>query len=170
MIKGEVQVEEYYLSFNGTTYSDLIVKEVHTFTRNIMGFAIYRTTTVSWYNESGLECMDKKIWTKFYDGLQTIEEGIVRRGNIVKYLQPAILTFLQQTLSQEQLPNILTLGRNFLNDYKTDLDNFVDHSDKTILTTLIQIGVAVAHPWTQNMIPGMGTTKIIDYILAELTL
>lgn len=169
LVKGEVTKEEYYVNFNGTTYSDEIVEEVHTFTRNSLGFALYRTTTIKWYTEFGNHCPETKTWVKFYDGLQTIEEGISRRGNIVKYLQPVILSFLQATLSPEQLPNILTLGRAFLTQYKPQFDAFTDHSDRTISTTLQGVQVAIDHPWTQNIIPNT-STKIIEYILNELNI
>lgn len=170
MIKGEVQVEEYFLRFNGSTYSDLVVKETHVFTRDSFGFAIYRTTTVQWYLKCNKISPYTKVWVKHYDMLQTIEEGIKRRGNIVKFMQPTILGVLQATVAPEDLPNILVWGRSFLSYMKVHFDNFIDHSDRTLYTQLQEPGLVDLYPWLNNVIPGSGGATILDFVISEVTI
>lgn len=170
MVRGEVQVEDHYLNFNGATYSKPIVRESHAFTRDVFGFAQYRTTTVEWYLKWGGLSPHKKVWVKYYDMLQTIEEGITRRGNIVKFLQPKILGILQMTVAPSDLPNILVWGRGFLSYMKVHFDNFVDHSDRTLYTELQKPELIAAYPWLMNVVPGTGGATIIQFILSEVTI
>ena len=169
MIKGEVQIEQYYLNFNGTDYSNEVVKETHTFTRDVFGFAKYRTTTVEWFLKCDKTAANKKVWVKHYDMLQSIEEGIQRRGNIVKFLQPKILGILQMTVAPQDLPNIILWGRTFLSAMKTHFDNFVDHSDRTLYTALQNEQLVIDFPWLLNNIPG-SEVSIVQFILSEVTI
>ncbi len=169
MVKGEVRVEDYYLNFNGASYSNPIVRETHTFTRDAFGFAMYRTTNVQWYLKCDKLSPNNKVWVKYYDMLQTIEEGIQRRGNIVKFLQPTILGILQMTVAPSDLPNIILWGRSFLSYMKVHFDNFVDHSDRTLYTELQDPGLVASYPWLSNVIPGTQIT-ILQYVLSEVTI
>lgn len=170
MIKGEVQTEEYYQSFNGSQYSGLVVRETNSYTRDMLGFALYRTTTVEWAIKSGQMSDKKKVWKKFYDPLQMIEEGIDRRGNIIKFLQPKILGLLQVSLPANEMVNILVYGRAFLSDLKDDFENFVNHSDRALYTTLQDANLLSTHPWLTLTPAALGGARIIDYILAEVTI
>lgn len=170
MIKGEVQTEEYYQSFDGSQYSGLVVKESNTYTRDSLGFALYRTTTVEWVLKNGQMSDKKKVWKKFYDPLQMIEEGIDRRGNIIKFLQPKILGLLQVSLPANEIVNILVYGRAFLSDLKNDFENFVNHSDRALYTTLQDANLLTKHPWLTLTPAALGGSRIIDYILAEVTI
>jgi len=169
MVKGEIKVEEYYKDFNGTVYSGLVVKESNVYTRDSFGFAQYRTTTVEWILKNGQTSDKKKIWKKYYDSLQMIEEGVVRRGNIVKYLQPVILTILMQTSTQSEMMNIIPWGRSFLSYLKSEFDNFVDHSDKAIISRVDDEDVLIQFPWLTRQIPNTQIT-ILQYIISELTI
>lgn len=169
MVKGEVQVEEYFLKFNGVTYTDSIVKETHAFTRDAFGFALYRTTTVEWTLKCNKLSPHKKVWVKYYDLLQTIEEGIQRRGNIVKFLQPKILGILQMTVAPQDLPNILIWGRTFLSYMKVHFDNFVDHSDRTLYAELQKPELVEQFPWLSITVPGTSIT-ILQFVLSEVTI
>ena len=170
MVKGEIQIEQYFLNFNGVSYSNEVVKETHTFIRDVFGFAQYRTTTVEWVLKCDKYNASKKVWVKYYDMLQTIEEGITRRGNIVKFLQPKILGILQMTVAPSDLPNILVWGRGFLSYMKVHFDNFVDHSDRTLYTELQKPELIAAYPWLMNVVPGTGGATIIQFILSEVTI
>lgn len=170
MVKGEVQKEEYFKSFDGIIYSGLIVIESNSYTRDAMGFAKYRTTTVEWCLKNGSMCTYKKVWKKFYDPLQMIEEGIDRRGNIIKFLQPKILGLLQISLPVNEMPNILTYGRNFLSDMKEYFDNFINHSDKSLYSQLVNPEIISLHPWLSLTPAALGGARIVDYILAEVTI
>jgi hypothetical protein len=169
MVKGEVQVEQYFLNFNGTSYSDEVVKETHSFARDVFGFAKYRSTTVEWFLKCNKVAPNKKIWVKHYDMLQSIEEGIQRRGNIVKFLQPKILGILQMTVAQQDLPNIIIWGRSFLSRMKDHFDNFVDHSDRSLYSALQDEQLLADFPWLLNNVPGTNIS-IVQFILSEVTI
>lgn len=169
IVKGEIKSEEFFAYYDGVTYSVPVVKETHVFTRDSLGFAKSRTTTVEWYMECGLLSEKKKSWVKYYDPLQMIEEGIDRRGNIVKFLQPAILQVLFSSVQPSEYGNVVLWGRALLNELSDEFNNFVDHSDKTIYTAIASQPILDAHPWLLNQIPGAGI-NILQYILSEMAI
>ena len=81
IVKGELQCIEYYKNFDGTTYSDLIVKEDRVYTRTPLGLAISRLQTSTWYMEDDSIGLVKET-TKYYSMQASIEEAISRRKNI----------------------------------------------------------------------------------------
>ena len=170
MVKGEVQQELFYVNYNGTTYTDLVVKETHVYSRDAMGFAKFKTTIITWIYEDDTECEQKKTWVKYYDNLQMIEEGIQRRSNMIKALQPKVLGLLQMTLPPEEQPNILIYGRGFLSQMKDYFENFANHSDRSLYTELNNSALVTQFPWLSNQIPGMGGVTILMFILNEVTI
>jgi hypothetical protein len=170
MIKGEVQTEEYYKDFNGTNYYNIVVREYHVFTRDIMGFATRRTTTVEWALKSGAICPKKKTWKKYYDPLQMIEEGITRRGNIVKFLQPKVISLIMESMPEETETEAMALGRDFLSYMKTDFENFINHSDTALHDTLSGETILSEFPWLVLQPTSLGGDRIVDHILAEVTI
>jgi hypothetical protein len=175
IVKGECTKEEFYVNYNGTTYSDLIVKEEHLFARDALGFAASRTTTVTWYLEDGTPSTSTKTWTKYYSNLEKIDEGKIRRGNLVDNLQMPCIGLI--SIAMIGTPNATTAvileGRRFLADYKIEFDNFIGASDKTILACLndsnhekyISVG---EYSWIDTMTP-YGMT-IRQYLVNELTI
>ena len=87
---GELYKTEYYANEDLT---DLVLKVTVEYVRDQMGFAQERTTTRTWIKENEEEHPDTKVTKKYYrvGTLSPIEEGIRRRGNIVKGLQMPIL-------------------------------------------------------------------------------
>jgi hypothetical protein len=170
MLRGEVQQELFYKNFDGTTYSNLVVKELHTYVRDSFGFCKSRITTVSWIYEDDTECTIKKTWTKYYDNLQMIEEGIQRRSNIVKSLQPKVLGLLQMTMSASEQPNIIPYGRAFLSAMKDSFENFTNHSDRSLYTDLQAPAITNQFPWLSNVIPNTGGITILQFIISEVTI
>jgi hypothetical protein len=65
--QGELQKVEYYATFDGTTYSDPVLKVDVTYTRDSQGFASSRTTTRTWYYTDGTEIDETKVTQKYYN-------------------------------------------------------------------------------------------------------
>lgn len=170
MVKGEVKEETFFKNFDGKTHSGIVVKEVHLFNRDIMGFAKSRNTMVTWYYEDGTECQERKAWTKHYDSLQMIEEGITRRSNIIKNLQPKVMFLLMNTLPAAEVANTVSYGRSFLSHLKVHFENFADHSDKTLYVELQKPELLIKFPWLNNLIPGGGGVTILLFILNEVSI
>ena len=104
--------------------------------------------------------------TELNSAVTTIEEGVIRRGNMIKALQPNILGILFQVLPQNESPNAILYGRNFLSDLKIQFDNFVDHSDRTLYTALQDSNLLVKYPWLDYTVPNT-SIKLIQYIITK---
>lgn len=169
--KGELNKTEY---FSDEAMTDLIIKVNMTYTRDIMGFATERTTTRIWIREDDTEHPDAKITKKVYGQgtLAPIEEGIRRRGNIVKGLQMPVLGMLLNTLpakdgesEQERQERCIMLGRRFLAHYKEDFTMFIEDSNRKIYKEMVEC----TDFWMDTVIDQNGTT-IRAYVLNELNI
>lgn len=138
LVKGECTREEFFEFCNGTTYTNPIVREDHVFTRDALGFATSRTTTVSWYCNNGTLHPEVKILKKYYSSAEQIEEGKTRRGNLINALQmPCIGLISIATLGTPNANMAVILeGRRFLLNYKLEFDAFIGESNKGIISCL----------------------------------
>lgn len=175
LVKGECQAEEYYTDYDGTTYSNMIVKESHVFTRDAIGFALRRDTTLQWVKNNESLGPVLKTLTKYYSPLERILEGKTRRGNLVDNLQLPVISLISFALTGNPNPTlpIIVHGREFLATYKSEFDNFVGASDKTILSCLNDSNHAkyissANWSWIDSMTP-YGVT-IRQYLISELTI
>lgn len=175
IVKGECQREEYYAQCVGDTFSDLIVQEEHVFTRDPLGFAIKRDTTIRWICEDETAWNQTKTWTKFYNNLEKISEGKVRRGNLIDNLQTPVLALVSLALTGvvAASPAVILEGRRFLAAYKTEFENFVAASDKSILSCLNDVEneryiTALAFNWIDFNIGGGKTIR--SYLTEALTI
>jgi hypothetical protein len=167
------ELNKIYWYGDGTT-NDLIIKVDVAYERDTIGFAVRRTTTRTWLREDGTDATPNKYTEKFYntDLLGAIDEGIRRRGNIVKGLQLPILGTMTATipaLSGESEPErqarIITIGRRFLGAYKEHFNAFVEDSNKQIIEEM-----ELANDfWLDNIIDANGTT-IRMMVLYELNI
>lgn len=169
--KGELYKVEY---FSDEAQTDLVVNVDINYTRDALGFATERTTTRTWYREDGTAHPDIKVTKKIYanDTLSQIKEGIKRRGNVVEGLQMPVLGSMLATVAAksgetepERQGRILLMGRKFLADYKEEFTNYIQDSNKEILSKI----TAANDFWLENVIDVNGTT-IRDMILFELTI
>lgn len=175
LVRGECRSEEFYENYNGTTYSNLIVKENHSFTRDSLGFAIKRDTVINWYNEDGTINALAKNLPKYYSSVEQIEEGKTRRGNLVNALQiPTIgLISIAMIGSTAATMAVIIEGRRFMADYKLEFDMFISESNKTMLECLNNPAhpkyIAVSnYSWIDFMTP-YGVT-IRNYIYNEMNI
>lgn len=169
-VKGELQKVEWH---SNTECSDLILKVDISYTRDPIGFAIERETIRTWVNEDETENKDKKTTKKNYtiNEIDQIQEGIRRRGNIIKSLQKPILGLMIITKDQDPAltglsdGEIVLVGRDFLKLHQSSFQSFESESHKQIQTDI----VAATDQWLSNVIDGNGTT-VRDYILNELNI
>ena len=169
MVRGELQKVEYW--DNAAKDNKLIQVDI-VYNRNDMGFAESRTTTRTWFSQTGSELENKKVTTKYYDMLGQIQEGKRRRGNIVDAMQMPILGMMMATLpgmsapwNTMTQPEIIQLGRDFLKLHDTSFSAFINESHKQILDDVLNASDA----WLDNVIDGNGTT-IRGYILNQMNL
>lgn len=161
-IKGELRTVIWY---SDSECTDPILEVSISYVRDILGFASSRVTTRSWHNFDGTKNTESKVTGKDYtlNDLDKIEEGIVRRGNIVKGLQMPILTYMVGTISELTQPEIIQLGRDFLKLHKLEFQSFIEESHKQITTDITN----VTDFWLDNVINAEGGT-IRSFILEEL--
>lgn len=180
LIKGECVKEEYFENCSvdaqgNLTYSNLILSEHHSFVRDPLGFPIMRNSHFHFYDVNGVESAETKPWTKFYSNLEKIQEGKVRRWNLVDNLQMPCVALISLAMTGSQIPTteVILEGRRFLFDYKKEFDAFVDESNRDI----VQCFSNPAHPryasaskysWINAMTP-YGVT-IRQFLIGELTI
>lgn len=175
IVKGECQKEEFYVNYDGTTYSDLVVDEVITFTRDVLGFPNYKTTTLRWYKKSGEVHETQKTWVKYYSNLEKIQEGKVRRGNLVAGLQMPCIGLISIALigTPNATPVVILEGRRFLANYAPEFTLFIEDSNKTMLDCLGNVDnpryiSSSDYTWIDSMTP-YGIT-IRQFILNEMSI
>lgn len=175
IVKGECTSEEYYESFNGTTYTRLIVKEESLFVRDAIGFPISKTVTISWYKNNGESHPTKKTWVKYYSDIEKISEGKTRRGNLVDALQRPCIGLISIALTGSQTPtfSVILQGRAFLAEYKDELENFISSSNKDVLDCFsnplnANYPTTTKYSWIDSMTP-YGIT-IRQFLINSLTI
>lgn len=181
LVKGECIREEFYETASihpttgATVYSNLIVKEETTYTRNSLGFPISKVSIISYALEDGTFHPTTKTIFKIYSQLEQIDEGKVRRGNLVDNIQmPCIgLISFAMTGSFNPTPAVILEGRRFMSSYKDEFELFVSSSDKTIISCLTTSTNAryissANFSWIDAMTPYQVTIR--QYLTNELTI
>lgn len=74
---------KYWKNYDGTTYSDLYVHEQREFVVDGDGLAITRKMTINWYFTDNTVGYSRVYPLKYYNKVQSIEEGITRRNNVL---------------------------------------------------------------------------------------
>jgi hypothetical protein len=174
IVKGEIRKEEYYLDYDGTTYSTIVVKEETSFTRNSLGFPLYKDVVISWALEDGTFHPVTKSWRKFYSQIEQVSEGKYRRGNLIDSLMMPTLGLMSMALNNGVPSNDVILeGRRFLAEYKIEFSTYIDDSNKDIISCLAN----PSHPryasvsdwvWIDFMTPY--GVSIRNYLISELTI
>lgn len=168
---GEMYKSEY---FSDEAQTDLVIRVDILYTRDAMGFATNRTTTRTWILEDGTEHPDTKVTTKVYrmGTLGPIEEGIRRRGNIVKGLQMPILGMMIGTISAkdgesepERQTRCVMLGRRFLEQHKNSFTMFTEDSNRQIVEDVSE----ATDFWIDAIVDAQGGT-IREYIIEALNI
>lgn len=169
---GELDRVEYYAetdtgSDGWPTYSDLIIREDMSYTRDSLGFAKERTTEITWILENESEHETKKTLHKPYSLIESQKEGVTRRGNIIGQLSLQVAGMLIGTLpTNDTYPNAqakIDVGRQFMQDHKLATDMFIAASKRDIVGQVKH----ATDSWLENYVDAHGT-KIRDVIRASV--
>lgn len=175
IVKGECTKEEFFVNYDGTTYSDLIVKEETTYVRDALGFPTYKTVKVTWYKNDGTPHPAFKSWIKYYSNMEKIQEGKTRRGNLIANLQMPCIGLISIAMlgHPNASPEVILEGRKFLADYSKEFTLFIEDSNKEMISCLnntehIKYVSVSKYTWIDTMTPyGM---IIRAFIINELTI
>jgi hypothetical protein len=83
LVQGELIEVEYYKNFDGTTYSELVVKETRVYFRPQMGLVYTRTMNINWYMSDGSIGYSKTGIVKYYSNQEAMDEAEIRRHNVL---------------------------------------------------------------------------------------
>lgn len=158
-VQGELQSTYWYSDIEK---EDLVLKVEVEYTRDGLGFAKTRKTVRTWIREDGTEHEWVKTSIKEYDMLAQINEGIRRRGNIVKGIQMPVLGMMMQTIQGKEAGEIILMGRDFLKKYQSDFTAFQNDSNAGIIAAI----QSATEEWLDNPIGGGATIR--TYIINEL--
>jgi hypothetical protein len=116
IIKGELIQIDYYKNFNpvSSEYSDIVVREERVFNRNGIGLVQYRELKISWYLNNGDIGLQKST-IKYYSPTESIDEGRIRRENIIIEAKLYVLNAVGQSN-----------GFVILNELKAQIDLYMD--------------------------------------------
>lgn len=131
--KGEVTKVDWYSSLDAEMSPTNLVLTVNIiYSRDATGFATSRNTTRTWINKDESENEETKTTIKYYfiNPADMIDEGLKRRKLLVNSIQMPMVTFMCEVLmplgyTQEA---VVLIGRKFMDQYETDLNNFVENS------------------------------------------
>jgi hypothetical protein len=137
IVTGELRIVEYFNEFDGTTYSDLVVRENRTYHRNSIGLVQYRTLFVEWFmNDDTLGTTTTTL--KYYSPTESIDEGIERRKNVIANAKIYCLNTIGQTYAFDLLISLKTYIDIYTEGYKAPLIGAVNASTKPYLTSDIK--------------------------------
>jgi len=124
IVQGELQSIEYYKSYDGVTYSDLVVDEQRVYTRDAWGLVLYRTQTSTWYLEdNSVGCT--KVVIKYYNPQETMEEFTMRMSNLMSEAKLYVA-------SQVGLPDAL----DFMTSLNTEISLYIQGEHTALLNAI----------------------------------
>ena len=187
VVKGEVQRVEWFQSMdvNNNPVNKILDVSI-VYQRDASGFAISRQVTREWTNKDESVNPLPKLTSKYYfvNPVDQIEEGIKRRGLLVKSIQmPTMLAMMHvlMPLGQSQ-GQVLLQGRQFMDDYETDFSKFVASSSsitdindpnfgkKTVVVRLEEEAEASRVLWLDAAPAILGGATIRQYLINEFTI
>ena len=186
--QGEVTKVEWYKTIDAQmNLSDKILEVDIVYTRDASGFALYRDTTSSWVNRDGSLNSETKVTRKWYsiNTHEMIDEGVKRRGLLVKNIQMPVMTFMMEVLTPLGVTqgSVVLKGRAFMDDYETEFNKFVDNSStvtdpadpdvgmKKIVVKLRDEANLAYTEWLDKAPNSLGgSTTIRQYLIAEFSI
>ena len=166
-IQGELQSTYWYSDIEK---KDLVLKVESVYSRDQLGFAVTRRTVRTWIREDGSEHEWTKISIKEYDMLAQIDEGVRRRGNIVKGIQMPILGMMMQTIQNKTSTEIILMGRAFLKKYQSEFVAFQNESNSGIIQAMMQADEDFLDNPIQVDENGVVLATVRSYIINELNI
>lgn len=127
---------------DGVTYSDLYVHEKRAFTvDDASGLAIKRIMTIDWYLTDDTVGYSSVYPPKFYNKVQSIEEGISRRNNVLAKAKVYCIDTLGLDYSFDLLNSLKVYIDLFSNGYTQPLRDNVQSSTKPYLTQVMKTAI-----------------------------
>jgi len=192
IVRGEVQRVEWFASLDASLNpTDKIIDVQITYVRDVTGFAQSRTTTRTWINKDGSDNEEVKITSKYYfiNPSDMIDEGLKRRKLLVNNLQMPMVKFMCEVLMPLGYTQqaVILIGRKFMDDYETEMNNFVENSStitdpadedfgkKSIVVKIENNAMggpnADYNLWLDKAPPSLGgLTTIRQYLIAEFSI
>lgn len=166
IVRGELRKTVYYADSDGVNFYVPVLEVNFTWHRDASGFCYRRDSSISYYMNDGSINEQTKDMIKFYNEQESIEEGRRRRQNIVNDITLQLLSMLNQTVTGYSAEAILQMGRDWFKLNKTDVETFVEASDKTIYTVILNDSTW----WMNNVVPDTGglTIRNIMYDKAQV--
>lgn len=159
LVKGEVTKIGHYAEYDGTTYSNLIVEETNTYTRNpVTGYVQYRDKSIVWFDENW-NPSEPKISRKYYNNAEAIDEGEVRRTNIINETKINAITAILITEFGGLPQHFVTaenIGKAFVTDVTMEIQQYKDGIRQPLHTAIAN----ATYDWMDNTIPAwyLGST------------
>jgi hypothetical protein len=175
IVKGECVAEEYYESFINGQYTNLIIREESLYSRDLLGFPVYKEVKIKYALEGGGYHTREKTWRKYYSSLEQIQEGKTRRGNLIANIQMPTIGLISIAMigSTNATMAVISEGRKFLAAYKNEFETFISDSNRDILKCFTDPAfprymTAQDWPWIDFYTP-YGIT-IRQYLASEISI
>lgn len=130
--KGEIVKVEYYSTYSNDEYSDLVVDEIITYTKDELGFFKERNINVRWYledNNIGVE----KVINKRFNEIESVLEGVNKRSNIIANCKSIIISEIKKTLNGSA---VLVEAFTLLNSLKEEMSLYIDGNRQPLIDAL----------------------------------
>lgn len=164
--KGELTTVNWYASYDGTDFSDLVLRVDCVYTRDPYGYVIYRTTTRTWFCDNDSSCLDTKVTVKWYPSQQDkFEEAKTKRSNNLNTIQAQTFKYMLEVLSPQALEVTLAQGVQWMHDRQVEMSAYVGQGHPDLHDSV----VAATDAWLDMSPAALGSDTIRDYILAELS-
>lgn len=126
---------KYWKNYDGQTYSDLYVHEKRVYNIDSQtGLSITRQMSISWYLEDDTVGYTREYPLKYYNQQEAIEEGIIRRNNIISKAKVYCINQLGLQYSFDLLNSLKSQIDLFNQGYTQPLRDAVQSSTKPYLT------------------------------------
>lgn len=174
--KGEIQSIEYYGEYDGTTHSDLIVREERKYYR-INRMVNRREMDIFWYSDNMVNYTGgtgttmggiigaKKHTTKYYTPEESIVAGEKRRRSIISNIKIGTL-YLIQVADGQTRNDAENTGFQFLTEISKEMGLYVEGILEPLKTAIM---TNANYSWLDTPINQEGT-KIREYLYNEVNI
>lgn len=149
-------------------YDTPVIKVEIQYFFNSDDYVTHRIVTRKWAYDDGTYPNDSSEWKvteKHYTFKEALEEGIIRRTNIVNILKGDVVGLIMQTESTDTI-TAEGLGIAFFIENKDAIESYIQVNYRDVINSNIDNASLTQHYWLDNDIGG-GTT-IADYIKSKL--
>ena len=117
--KGDLVTVNFYLNYDGVTYSDLRVKETRVYTRDVVtGLLTRRDMTIQWFDTDGVTVIYTKVTTKHYTAQKGYSLNKRARQNLIDTASMYLLSQVGlvdakafwKTLSSDAVKDYVSVG------------------------------------------------------------